>query len=95
MNRLAWTMDEVADALAGNGRGPLPRGSSEFSAVRPTRGRSLPARSSSPFAVRTTTRTTILPTPSHGARPDWSSPTGRARQGWLSRSTLSTTPSTR
>ena len=33
MNRLAWTMDEVADALAGNARGALPRGSGEFSTV--------------------------------------------------------------
>jgi UDP-N-acetylmuramoyl-tripeptide--D-alanyl-D-alanine ligase len=33
MNRLIWTMDEVADALAGNARGELPRGSTTFSAV--------------------------------------------------------------
>lgn len=33
MNRLAWTMDEVADALAKNARGELPRGRATFSGV--------------------------------------------------------------
>ena len=33
MNRLAWTMDDVADALAGHARGELPRGSTSFSGV--------------------------------------------------------------
>jgi len=33
MNRLIWTMDEVAAALADNARGELPRGSTTFSAV--------------------------------------------------------------
>jgi len=33
MNRLIWTMDEVAAALAGHARGDLPRGSATFSAV--------------------------------------------------------------
>jgi len=33
MNRLAWTMDEVADALSDNARGELPRGRATFSGV--------------------------------------------------------------
>jgi len=33
MNRLIWTMDEVADALAGTARGELPRGNTTFNGV--------------------------------------------------------------
>ena len=33
MNGLAWTMDEVAEALAGHARGELPRGDAAFSGV--------------------------------------------------------------